>query len=91
MPAQERLTSVIGHLKVPSGVSEGKSRILEKNPDDIVSMCYSMIDYVLIIVSPTGNNIGASNAIDESSEGRIKRFNSCGFVDFNINCMLVLS
>lgn len=89
MPAQERLTSVTGHLK-PSGVSEGKARILEKSSDDIVGRPYSSTTPVLTPISTTGHNISDSNGIDESSERWIQRLYARGFVDFHIKSMLVL-
>ncbi|TVY14799.1 Peroxisomal 3-ketoacyl-CoA thiolase [Lachnellula arida] len=71
MSAQERLSAVAGHLKHP-GVLSGKARILEKNPDDIVSRSSSSIQPVLTPVSEKIITLAIRTPLTKARKGGLK-------------------
>jgi len=70
--AGQRLSSIVGHLN-PLASSSGKSRILEKKPDDIVSIRTGCSKSTAIANQP-GHYLGRENSSHEGEERRSQRY-----------------
>jgi len=66
--AGERLSTVMGHLN-PSKAS-GKSKLLEKNPDDIVRKVREFIGFWLMHL---GHHVSCENTSHQGAERRSQR------------------